>query len=51
VTGVIKDKNGVARRVLQGHWDKSIEIAKITKQDKNNLETGQFHRIWTINPP
>ncbi|KAI6235702.1 Oxysterol-binding protein [Aphelenchoides besseyi] len=51
VNGVVKDKKGVARRAVQGQWDKSIEMAKVTKHDKNTLETGNFQRIWTINPP
>ncbi|KAI6187909.1 Oxysterol-binding protein [Aphelenchoides besseyi] len=51
VNGVVKDKKGVARRVVQGQWDKSMEMAKVTKHDKNSLETGNFQRIWTINPP
>lgn len=51
ITGVVKDKKGNARRVIQGHWDKSIEIAKVLRHDKNNLETANYERIWTINPP
>ena len=31
--------------------DKSIEMAKVVKHDKNAVETGAFQRIWTINPP
>jgi hypothetical protein len=50
ITGVVKDKKGNARRVIQGHWDKSIEIAKVLRHDKNNLETANYERIWTINP-
>lgn len=49
ITGVVKDTKGVPRRVIQGHWDKTIEIAKVTKHDKNNLETTNLQRIWTIN--
>jgi len=51
IAGVIKDKKGVPRRVVQGHWDRSVEMAKVTKHDKGNLETSSFQRIWTINPP
>jgi hypothetical protein len=51
VTGVVEDQKGNARRVIQGFWDKYIEVAKVTKQDRNNLEAGNYQRIWAINPP
>ncbi|KAI6241592.1 Oxysterol-binding protein [Aphelenchoides fujianensis] len=51
VNGVVKDQKGVPRRMVQGQWDKCMEMAKVTRHDKNSVETGNFQRIWTINPP
>jgi len=41
----------VARRVLQGHWDSEMDMAKVSKQEQNSIETSSFQRIWTVNPP
>ncbi|KAI6203217.1 hypothetical protein M3Y94_00531100 [Aphelenchoides besseyi] len=51
VYGVVKDARGNARFVVQGHWDKFVEIAKVTRQSSNNVETEQFVRIWSIHSP
>jgi hypothetical protein len=53
ITGAIKDSKGVVHRVIQGRWDKSVEIAKVEKRGngKNEIEPGSFERIWKINPP
>uniref|UniRef100_A0A914C1C2 Oxysterol-binding protein n=1 Tax=Acrobeloides nanus TaxID=290746 RepID=A0A914C1C2_9BILA len=54
VSGIVKDKNGVARWLIQGYWDKSIDILQVTKQEKGAktvLETELPRRVWTINPP
>ncbi|KAI6175992.1 Oxysterol-binding protein [Aphelenchoides bicaudatus] len=50
VTGVVKDSEDVARYLLQGFWDKEIEMAKITKKFKSSFETDTFKQIWSINP-
>ncbi|KAI6191661.1 Oxysterol-binding protein [Aphelenchoides bicaudatus] len=50
VTGVVKDHKGVARRLIQGFWDKEMEMAKIIKQSKGSFDTEAFKKIWTINP-
>ncbi|CAD5221266.1 unnamed protein product [Bursaphelenchus xylophilus] len=51
VSGIIKDASGNPRFVVQGHWDKHIDLAKVTKSDKNSLGTGCSQRLWTVNPP
>lgn len=51
VSGLIKDKEGNPKWVVQGQWDKHVDMAKVTKQEKSNIETGNLQRIWTINPP
>lgn len=46
VTGVIKDPQGVARYVLQGHWDGRIEVAPVTSSDNTVCKTGKFVAAW-----
>ncbi|KAI6191799.1 Oxysterol-binding protein [Aphelenchoides bicaudatus] len=46
-----KIKKALLAVSFKGIGTKKFEIAKVTKQDKNSLETGNFQRIWTINPP
>uniref|UniRef100_A0A0N5A4V9 Oxysterol-binding protein n=1 Tax=Parastrongyloides trichosuri TaxID=131310 RepID=A0A0N5A4V9_PARTI len=60
VTGFVKDKNGYVHWYISGHWDKYIDIARVTKQPKAKetangsipvMETDEMRRIWTINEP
>lgn len=48
VTGVIKDPQGVARYVLQGHWDRRVEVAPVTSASPDNTvcKTGKFTVAW-----
>ncbi|XP_050666644.1 oxysterol-binding protein 1 isoform X2 [Leptidea sinapis] len=48
VTGVIKDPNGVPRYVLQGYWDRSVEVAPVTSASADNsvCKTGKFVLAW-----
>lgn len=34
--------------MLQGHWDKDVEIAKVKKHNKSGLEAGEYTRIWRV---
>lgn len=57
VTGIVKDNKGVAKYILQGFWDKYMDVMEVTKydqsdkQDKKVVETSPAKRLWTINPP
>jgi len=53
VTGVVTDKNGEVRWVVQGTWDDSVECAKVvgqSGQDKPVFETLPPKVIWKRNP-
>uniref|UniRef100_A0A1I7XT49 Oxysterol-binding protein n=1 Tax=Heterorhabditis bacteriophora TaxID=37862 RepID=A0A1I7XT49_HETBA len=56
IYGVIKDSSGTPRLVVQGTWDKSVEMLKVIRVsgngDKTRIETdSNSKRIWTVNPP
>lgn len=57
VAGVVTDKNGAARWVVQGTWDDYIECAKVvhegnkTGAGKPVLETLPWKQIWKKNEP
>lgn len=58
IYGVISDKRGVPRYVIQGFWDRFVDLHRVTsysgKADKMKLELSEpGERIWTINerPP
>lgn len=56
VTGLVKDGSGKVRFIIQGTWDKSLDMLKVIKGssdngDKSVFETDQPRRMWTVNPP
>jgi hypothetical protein len=57
ISGIVKDGKGVAKYILQGYWDKYVDVMEVTKfeetdkSSKNVFETGPARRLWTINPP
>lgn len=55
VTGVITTKEGEAKWVLTGTWDKKMEGAKILHVDESNkgkpvFETGPHFTLWERKP-
>ncbi|XP_052713315.1 oxysterol-binding protein 1-like isoform X2 [Crassostrea angulata] len=55
VTGVVADKEGNAKWVLTGTWDKRMEAAKVVHIDESNkgkpvFETGAHVCIWEKRP-
>lgn len=55
VTGVVADKEGSAKWVLTGTWDKRMEAAKVVHIDESNkgkpvFETGAHVCIWEKRP-
>ncbi len=55
VTGIVTDKSGVARWVLQGTWDDEIQGAPVLKtvehpKGKVVYETGMQKRLWKKTP-
>ena len=56
VYGIVKDSAGVPRYVVQGTWDKNVDMLKVTNYsgngEKMKVETDENPiRIWTCNPP
>ncbi|VDN52401.1 unnamed protein product [Dracunculus medinensis] len=55
VTGIVKDQNGTVHWIIQGTWDKSLDMLKVIKGsgdgDKAVFETSPARRIWNVNPP
>lgn len=56
VTGVVTDKDGVARWVLSGTWDARIEAARVigshgSVKGKPLLETTTPRTLWKRNMP
>ena len=57
VTGVVVDKEGTPKWVLQGTWDNKIEAAKVIKshgsaKGKPILETATSKTLWKrVHPP
>ncbi|KAI1729052.1 oxysterol-binding protein domain-containing protein [Ditylenchus destructor] len=51
VNGVIKDSKGFVKFIIQGFWDKYVDLIQVSKHEKNVLEALTPRRIWTINPP
>jgi len=54
----MKDVNGMPKYLIQGYWDKYIDILKVNSYDRHSgsssksvLETGPPTRIWVVNPP
>lgn len=55
MTGVVADKEGSAKWVLTGTWDKRMEAAKVVHIDESNkgkpvFETGAHVCIWEKRP-
>ena len=55
VTGVVTNKDGEAKWVLTGTWDKKMEGAKVLHVDESNkgkpvFETGQNITLWERKP-
>ena len=50
LTGVVSDKSGKARYVIQGTWDEKLEGAKVLKTEeqkgKTVYETGPTTLLW-----
>ena len=57
VTGVVVDKNGSAKWVLQGSWDGKIEASRVVNGSNSNLkskpvlETSTPKILWKKNHP
>lgn len=55
MTGIVKDQNGTVHWIIQGTWDKSLDMLKVIKGsgdgDKAVFETSPARRIWNVNPP
>ncbi|CAI5445493.1 unnamed protein product [Caenorhabditis angaria] len=56
VYGIIRDSTGIPKYVVQGTWDKSIDMLKVSNwngnMDKPKVEVDEtsLKRIWTVNP-
>ena len=55
VKGVIMDRNGQAKYVLNGNWDSKIEYAAVTSfsgtPDSPVYKTGNYTTLWTRRLP
>lgn len=56
VTGLVKDSKGKVQWIIQGTWDRSLDMLKVIKDSDNKgeksiFETGPPRRMWTVNPP
>uniref|UniRef100_A0A915B9Y3 Oxysterol-binding protein n=1 Tax=Parascaris univalens TaxID=6257 RepID=A0A915B9Y3_PARUN len=56
VTGLVKDNKGKVQWIIQGTWDRSLDMLKVVKDsdvkgEKSVFETGPPRRMWTVNPP
>ncbi|CCD31139.1 Oxysterol-binding protein [Caenorhabditis elegans] len=56
VYGIVRDAEGIPKYVVQGTWDKSIDMLKVSSwngnHEKPKLEVDEtsLKRIWTANP-
>lgn len=46
--GIVIDKKGESKWVINGTWDNKVEIAPVTKIDKEtgSWQTGIFTSVW-----
>lgn len=54
VKGIVTSKDGTAKWVVNGTWDNKVQIAPVTKIDKENgsWQTGPFVSAWQrVLPP
>uniref|UniRef100_A0A0M3K554 Oxysterol-binding protein n=1 Tax=Anisakis simplex TaxID=6269 RepID=A0A0M3K554_ANISI len=56
VTGLVKNSKGKVEWIIQGTWDKSLDMLRVIKDNDNKgeksvFETGPPLRMWTVNPP
>uniref|UniRef100_A0A8R1HXT2 Oxysterol-binding protein n=1 Tax=Caenorhabditis japonica TaxID=281687 RepID=A0A8R1HXT2_CAEJA len=56
VYGIVRDAVGVPKYVVQGTWDKSIDMLKVSSWNGNmekpkvEVDEASLRRIWTANP-
>ncbi|CAJ0597352.1 unnamed protein product [Cylicocyclus nassatus] len=55
IYGVVQNPDGEPKMVVQGTWDKAVDICKVLRSsgtgDKAKIDLGEPKRIWTVNPP
>ncbi|KAK6745322.1 hypothetical protein RB195_011819 [Necator americanus] len=56
IYGVVQNSNGEAQLVVQGTWDKAVDLFKVIRTtgsgEKTRIELDvEPRRIWTVNPP
>ena len=51
VSGAVYSGDGVPKYTISGMWDSHMDYAKVLSVQGDDLETGEFNRLWSKNPP